>query len=252
VDGSPRRLIRAPASSYVGFVKHGTTVAVVPCHRESPSDELLDALQEHVAKIVVVDDGMAADAASRLAQLAVARPDVEVIRLPANRGKGHALAAGIARAAAVADAVLTFDADGQHPAAAVPSFLAAEGDLVIGDRTDRGAMPWVRRVANQVSNRLLSRATRAAIPDSQCGMRLLRERALAIHFPVGRYEAETRHLKACLRAGLKVTWVSIPTIYGSERSAFLPIRDSARVLIGIFAWNIPVVETRSKRSQPVP
>jgi glycosyltransferase involved in cell wall biosynthesis len=236
----------------VSYARHGTTVAVVPCHRKSLSEELLEALQEHVAKVVIVDDGMAAEAASRLDELAATRPDVEVVRLPANRGKGHALAAGIARAAAVADAVLTFDADGQHPAAAVPTFLATVGDLVIGDRTDRGAMPWVRRVANQVSNRLLSRATRAAIPDGQCGMRLLRERALAIQFPGGRYEAETRHLKACLRAGLKVTWVSIPTIYGSERSAFRPIRDSARVLIGIFAWSIPVVERRSKRSQPVP
>jgi glycosyltransferase involved in cell wall biosynthesis len=241
-----------PAPPSVSFARHRTTAAVVPCHREPPSDELLDALMAHVAKVVVVDDGMAAESASRLVELAAERPEVEVIRLPANRGKGHALGAGIARAAAVADEVLTFDADGQHPAAAVPSFLAAEGDLVIGNRTDRGAMPWVRRIANSVSNRLLSRATRAPIPDGQCGMRLLRERALAIPFPGGRYEAETRHLKACLREGLKVTWVAIPTIYGSERSAFRPIRDSARVLIGIFAWSIPVLEKRSKRSQPVP
>ena len=228
------------------------TFAVVPCHRTPPSAELLDGLQAHVARIVVVDDGMAAEAALHLAELAAARRYVEVIRLPANHGKGHALAAGIARAAAVADAVLTFDADGQHPAAAVPSFLAAEGDLLIGHRTDGDAMPWVRRVANSVSNRLLSRATRAPIPDGQCGMRLLRGRALTIPFPGGRYEAETRHLKACLQAGLKVTWVSIPTIYRNERSAFRPIRDSARVLIGIFAWSVPVLERRSKRSQPVP
>jgi len=228
------------------------TLAVIPCHRTPPSVELLDALQAHVSRVVIVDDGMAAEAALRLAELAAARSAVEVIRLPANRGKGHALAAGIARAGALADAVLTFDGDGQHPAGAVPSFLAAEGDLVIGNRTDRDAMPWVRRVANAVSNRLLSRATRAPISDGQCGMRLLRERALAIEFPRGRYEAETRHLKACLQAGVKVTWVSIPTIYGRERSAFRPIRDSVRVLIGIFAWSIPVVERRSKRSQPVP
>lgn len=231
--------------------KHGTTVAVVPCHREPPSAGLVDGLLAHVAGVVLVDDGMAAGAASRLAELTIARPDVEVIHLPTNRGKGHALAAGIARAAAAADAVLTFDADGQHPAAAVPSFLAADGDLVIGNRAERKAMPWVRRVANASSNRLLSCVTRAPIPDGQCGMRLLRKRALAIQFPGGRYEAETRHLKACLRAGLKVTWVAIPAIYGSERSSFRPIRDSGRVLVGIFASSIPVADRSSKRSQPV-
>ena len=243
---------RAPAASHVSSESHGTTAAVIPCHREPPSHELLDALRGHVTKVVIVDDGMAAEAASRLDEVATARPDIEVIRFPTNRGKGHALAAGIDRAAAMADAVLTFDADGQHLAAAVPSFLAAEGDLVIGNRTGRDAMPWVRRLANSVSNRLLSRATRAPMPDGQCGMRLLRERALAIEFPGGRYEAETRHLKACVQANLKVTWVPIPTVYGSERSAFRPIRDSVRVLVEIFPWSIPVVEKRSKRSQPVP
>ena len=236
----------------MSFTTHGTTVAVVPCHRTPPSDELLDALRAHVARVAIVDDGMPCGAASRLTELVAARSDVELIRFPANRGKGHALAAGIDRAAAVADAILTFDADGQHPAAAVASFLAAEGDLVIGNRHDRNAMPWVRRVANGASNRLLSRATGLPVPDGQCGMRLLRERALVTRFPGGRYEAETRHLKACLRAGLQVTWVPIPTIYGSERSAFRPIRDSARVLSGIFAWSIPVLETRSKRSHPMP
>ena len=81
--------------------RHSSTVAVVPCHREPPSDELLDALEAHVAKVVIVDDGMAPEGASRLVELAAARPNVEVIRLPANRGKGHALAAGIALVALI-------------------------------------------------------------------------------------------------------------------------------------------------------
>jgi glycosyltransferase involved in cell wall biosynthesis len=202
--------------------------------------------------VLVVDDGMPPDAAARLGAVAAGRPDVDVLRLEANRGKGHAIAAGIARLAPVADAVLVLDADGQHPVAAVPDFLAADGDLVIGDRSDRRATPFVRRVANAITNALLSRTTGTRMRDSQCGMRLLRSRALAVPFPGGRYEAETRHLKSCVRAGLNVAWVPIPTIYGAERSSFRRVRDSLLVLAAVFSSTTPAAQSASQTTQPVP
>jgi hypothetical protein len=62
-------------------------------------------------------------------------------------------------------------------------------------------------------------------------MRLLRGRALGeVAFPQGGYEAETRHLKACLRAGVRVAWVPIPAVYDGAASSFRPVRDSLRVL----------------------
>ena len=152
----------------------------------------------------------------------------------------------------LAEAVLLLDADGQHPVDAVPAFLAAGAgaELVIGERLeDRASMPEHRRVANTVTNSLLSLLTRTRVADSQCGMRLLRGRALTdVAFPGGGYESETRHLKACLRAGVTVAWVPIPAIYPGGKSSFRPVRDGFRVLWAVFS---PVRPTRDKPDKSV-
>jgi undecaprenyl-diphosphatase len=72
--------------------------------------------------------------------------------------------------------------------------------------------------------------------DTQNGMRLFRADALRdVQPPPGRYEAETRHLKALLRRGHDVAWVPMPTIYDGEPSSFRPVVDSARVMRAILA-----------------
>ena len=92
-------------------------------------------------------------------------------------------------------------------------------------------MPWSRRTANVAVSRMLAARTGKPVRDSQCGMRLLRGRALhEIPFPSGGYEAETQHLKRCLEAGVDVAWVPIPAIYDGEPSSFRPVRDSVRIL----------------------
>ena len=69
--------------------------------------------------VLVVDDG------SRDATAEVARQyGVQVHSFAANRGKGHALLAGFELLRDF-DAVVTLDADGQHPPACLPAFVAA-------------------------------------------------------------------------------------------------------------------------------
>jgi hypothetical protein len=50
-----------------------------------------------------------------------------------------------------------------------------------------------------------------------------------VQFPGGGFEAETQHLKRCIRAGICVQWVPIPAIYEGAPNSFRPIRDVARV-----------------------
>ena len=93
--------------------------AVVPCHVNAPDPALLAAVGAAVDGVLVVDDGLPADEVARL-------DGTDVLRLGGNHGKGTAVARGAERAVAEgADAVLVFDGDGQHPAAAIPAFLAA-------------------------------------------------------------------------------------------------------------------------------
>lgn len=211
--------------------------ALVPCHREPPARDLLERIAAQVGRVLVIDDGMPAQQGLALDRLASAL-GVETLHLHASRGKGHAIAAGI-RATLVAPTrspgVLVIDADGQHPPEAIPAFLAASAaaELIVGNRLADGgrSMPLVRHLANRISSRLVSLTTRSSVPDSQCGMRLLRGRALRlVQFPGGRMDSETRHLKDCLRAGVPVAWVSIPAIYEGQPSSFRPVFDSIAVL----------------------
>ena len=204
-----------------------TVRAVVPCHVHAPSPQLLTAVAAAVDGVLVVDDGLGAEEAARL-------DGVEVLRLGGNHGKGTAVARGVAQAVARGDdAVLVIDGDGQHPPDAIPALLDAgrSADLVIGDRFgDLGGMPVPRRVANLAAAAAMAAVTRRRVRDTQCGMRLVRGRALReVPPPPGGFEAETLHLKRCLRAGVPVAWVPIPAIYDGQPSAYRPLRDSARI-----------------------
>lgn len=168
------------------------------------------------AAIIVVDDGSEDGTGDRgLGTGAI------VVTHPRNRGKGVALRSGIARACADgAQAIVTIDADGQHPAAEISRLLQpiADGaaDLVLGARARNGTMPVSRRLTNWLSATLASRIGRQTVRDAQTGFRAF-TRALAERVrPSGeRYEFEANFLLEALRAGYRVTSVEVPTIYGA-------------------------------------
>jgi glycosyltransferase involved in cell wall biosynthesis len=212
--------------------------AVMPSYDDVPERSLIEELLGHVGGLIIVDDGSNPRVAGELQRVAT-QSGVELVRHRERHGKGAALRTGIGAALERTprpDALLLIDADGQHPPAAVPDFLAAgaTAELVIGDRfADLAAMPWQRRVANLFSQRVLELATGRPVRDTQSGMRLLLGRALELPLVGDGYEAESGQLKTALVDGLDVTWVPIPTVYGGERSSFRPIRDSARVLAAL-------------------
>lgn len=219
-----------------GPLDAGDVVALMPTHREPPAPELLERVRSRVGRVLVVDDG-SSPPWGRLLERRVAQSGAALLRLDRNRGKGAAVRAGLDRlraGPAPPAGVLVLDADGQHPPDAIPRLIAASGaaDLVIGDRLgDRASMPWDRRWANLAASGLLTLATRRPVRDSQCGMRLLTRAALwEVPFPPGRYEAETLHLKRCLRAGLSVAWVPIPALYDGQLSSYRRVADSLAVL----------------------
>ena len=212
-----------------------TAGAVVPCHAHAPDPALLAAVGKVVDRLLVVNDGMPGEESARLEGM-----DVEVLSLGVNHGKGTAVARGAALVMeAGCNTVLLVDGDGQHPPAAIPSLLAAArtADLVIGDRFgDLSSMPVVRRASNLAASAVMSVAVRRRVTDTQCGMRVLCRRALTeVPPPDGGFEAETLHLKRCLRAGIPVAWVPIPAIYQGEESSFRPLRDGARIARALVA-----------------
>src|SRR5687768_8202633 len=69
--------------------------------------------RSHPYEILVVDDGSHDETAQRVARFALEAPAVRLIRLPANRGKGAAVRAGML--AARGTLRLMADADGATP-----------------------------------------------------------------------------------------------------------------------------------------
>jgi glycosyltransferase involved in cell wall biosynthesis len=182
--------------------------------------------------VLVVNDG-SRDATEQVARMY----GVPVLSFAGNRGKGHALLAGFA-ALTDYDAVITIDADGQHPPECVPTFVAAAeagADVVLGRRRFEGGMPPVRRLANAVSSQWASGLAGQTISDSQCGYRLYRREVIAI-VPVtpGRYELESEMAVRSARLGFRVREVEIPTVYGTEQSQIRVARDVPRIL-GVLA-----------------
>ena len=199
---------------------------VIPAYRAAAKlpgvlERVHRALAGRDASIVVVDDGSDDDTAT----LAACGGAV-VLRHPENRGKGHALRAGIAAAVAGgAPVIVTMDADGQHPPEAIPLLVApiaaGRADLVVGSRARDARMPASRRMSNQLSSALVSRAAGFRIPDSQSGFRAMRREVAQAVRPRGeRYEFETEFLLLAARARWRVAAVAVPTVYDGAPSHF--------------------------------
>ena len=90
-------------------------------------------------------------------------------------------------------------------------------------------MPRIRRFVNRWMSRRLSKAAGAELPDTQCGFRLMNLDAWS-HLPIhcDRFEIESEVLLAFLKAGHRVSFVPIRTLYKSEQSKIHPITDTIR------------------------
>jgi glycosyltransferase involved in cell wall biosynthesis len=208
-------------------------VAVIPCFNEAASiGALVARVQRHLPAVLVVDDGSTDDTVECARQAGA-----KVLRQSANAGKGAALQAGWRRARERGFTwVLMLDGDGQHAPEDIPRLFARaeEGGsrLVIGNRMDHSAaMPWLRRQVNRWMSRRISRLTGVELPDSQCGFRLAHLATLCdLPIRASRFEIESAMLVAFCRAGCRVDFVNVQTIYQRERSRINPLTDTVRWL----------------------
>ena len=131
------------------------------------------------ASIVVVDDG----SSDNTFEVASSLP-VWVLRHPINCGQGAALQTGIDFALAHgAEAIVTFDGDGQHDAADLPNMLqpvlSGQADVTLGSRFlgSTQNMPWSRRLLLRLAI-LFTRLTNGLrLTDTHNGFRVFSRKA---------------------------------------------------------------------------
>lgn len=207
--------------------------AVIPCFNEAASIAgLVSAVRRYLPAIVVVDDG-STDETSAEAQAAGAH----VVRLTRNQGKGAALRAGLQCAQAQdLSWALTLDGDGQHCPEDIPAFFnCAEvtgADLVIGNRlVTPQQMPRLRRLVNRWMTARLSNLCGRPLLDSQCGFRLARlDKWSALTFCMDHFEVESELLVEFSRAGHRVEFVPVRTLYLACGSKINAVVDTWRWL----------------------
>ena len=217
------------------------TCALIPAFNEAPYiADVVERTREHVAEVVVIDDG-SADGTADIARTAGAT----CLQLPRNRGKASALRAGLAYARDLNFTyVITLDGDGQHLPEDIPVMLRVAGetgaDLVIGARSfDPALMPRSRYFSNVIGSRLASALVGCKIRDSQSGFRLLRLDKLDLENLRSRcYELEMEILIKMARSGCTIAHAPIRIVYddGHARSKMKPVRDTVRVCLWSLAF----------------
>ncbi len=86
-------------------------------------------------------------------------------------------------------------------------------------------MPFQRVMSNKLTSFLLSKKTGMKIIDSQCGFRALSMEVLQkVQTQSNGYEAESEIIILAARAGFKIGFVEVPTIYGNEKSKVNPVK----------------------------
>lgn len=160
---------------------------VIPAYNEGKGiantlSELKAMLAEHDidAEIIIVDDG-STDDTSEIALKSGAR----VLRHFSNRGYGASLKTGIP--AACHRIVVMTDADGTYPSHYIPEMLKAleNTDMVVGARTGANVhIPWIRRPAKWLLNKLANYVSGHKIPDINSGLRAFRKETAIHYFPI--------------------------------------------------------------------
>jgi dolichol-phosphate mannosyltransferase len=207
-------------------VETAGTIVVIPSYNEAESLEstIAGVLAAVPAASVLVVDDASPDGTGDIADLLAARDArVHVLHRATRDGLGHAYLAGFRRALDDGfEAIVEMDADGSHPASALPAILEAldRSDLVIGSRwTPGGAVAnwprhreWLSRAANTYARLLL----RIPVRDSTAGYRAFRASTLRsidlAHVESRGYCFQIDMTLRVVDAGLSVTEVPITFI----------------------------------------
>ncbi len=165
--------------------KRSLTIIIPAFNEEHRITSTLERVQAYVMKhhpdgeVLVVDDG-SRDQTCQVVEMYSARfPELRLLALPENRGKGHAVKKGIE--ASTGKVVLFMDADLSTPIEELDAMLhlLEEHDVVIGSRYLEGSRVekrqprhriWLSRLGNTVITLFLLDGVR----DTQCGFKLFR------------------------------------------------------------------------------
>jgi dolichyl-phosphate beta-glucosyltransferase len=214
---------------------------VVPCYNEEERlPRTVEQIERYFAgkpisyELILVDDG-STDGTRQIQDAAAERnPSVRVEALPRNRGKGRALAEGVA--ASKGAEILVTDADLSTPIEEIEKLrvaLTSGAGVAIGSRSVKGSrveisQPAYRVLMGKVFNLLVQAVLLPGIWDTQCGFKLFRadvahEVFAGLTTDGFAYDPEVLYLAK--KRGVKIA--EVPVIWrNSTPTKVMPIKSS--------------------------
>ena len=221
---------------------------VVPCYNEQ--DRLpatVVAIKRYMSErgleyeLILSDDGSRDGTASAIAHAMDGADHVRAARLPENRGKGRALAEGVAMSRG--DRVLLTDADLSTPIEELPKLearLDAGAGVAIGSRSIKGSQivisqPVYRVLMGKTFNLIVQTLLLPGLWDTQCGFKLFRgqvARELFGCLSTDGFAYDVEVLYRARRSGWEVSEVPVRWI-NSNTSRVQAVRHSSEMLIDV-------------------
>jgi len=222
---------------------------VLPCYRAAALarqsvNTLVEAFEGRLSsyEIIVVDDG-AHDCEQALAGISAgSNGRVGVVTLGQNRGKGAAVAAGMAKAQGAVRVYTDIDVPyGPQPILLIESLIRTRGfHVVIGDRTFPQSryeteLPLGRRAASSVFSFITATLVTGGFFDTQCGLKGFRGDIAHVLFGLQRVERfafDVELLYVALKYGLEIK--RIPVVLESNTTSSVRLgRDAVQTFIDV-------------------
>ncbi len=190
-------------------------------------------------ELIVVDDGSTDSTPHILERLAAGLPQLRVMRVPENRGKGDAVRQGLAHAAG--QTVIFADCDLSTPPGEIPhavSWIKKGFDVAIGSRTAPGAKipvpsPLRRRISSRVFNLLARLYLGLEFSDTQCGFKAFSRRAARVMAKEGKvagFAFDVELLLLARRHKMKVK--EFPVVWRDKSDSKISILRHAPAMLG--------------------
>lgn len=227
---------------------------VIPAYNEGARipgtlKAVVASIREHGwnAEVIVVNDGSRDGTAKYVREFASSAPEVRLLELERNRGKGYAVRHGILHA--LGEIVMFTDADLSSPmdeAEGLFAAIAQGADIAIGSRwlaTSRQThrQPLYRQFFGRCFNLLTRMVMNLPFADTQCGFKAFTRTAAQTVFQlqtIERWGFDPEILFIALRRGYQIKEVPVSWAHDA-RTRVRYLRDGVQMLkeLAIVRWN---------------